>query len=378
MWACEFEPRQSTDANPGLVAVCGGTSLLLVDVQQGRYVKKYSHNEPKEEFLCVAWTLLRGPDELQDDKAPEDAHCSIVAVAGRLGSIKLINTLHNECYDFLMGHEKQVHRIQFSRERPRWLLSASDDMTIRLWDIGAPHANQAACLAQFQSPPTAGVPSCFGFSADLSLLVAGCRNGTLLQFMPTAADLKKLAPGKAMRMFRPKKRFPAGDEWHEGYVDDVYVSHTGNSVVSRATEDEEILVWRANKSTASDADVAASFEWPDSEGFSGLRFKVFESAKRRALLAGDYEGRILVYDMARTSKTLDDGSFEQFPPDQVRHRSLSPFGSRNSLANRHCSIPNPMVWYAMCAYLPMASTSFRLIRTIVSLYGKVNHKERNK
>ena len=76
LWACEFEPTT------GLVALCGANNILFLNVQLGRYVKKYTHIEPNEEFLCLAWTQLIGPKDLLDENAVEDAQCNILAAAG--------------------------------------------------------------------------------------------------------------------------------------------------------------------------------------------------------------------------------------------------------------------------------------------------------
>ena len=47
-------------------------------------------------------------------------------------------------------------------------------------------------------------------------------------------------------------------------------------IVSRGSDDFETLVWDPKKSTKTDADIAISLEWPDSENHAGLRMKVFE------------------------------------------------------------------------------------------------------
>lgn len=78
LWACEFEPEQ--DSN--VVAICGANNVLFLDAQKGSFIKKYTHPEAKEEFLCLAWTILRGPNDLLDDEAADDDTCTILAVAG--------------------------------------------------------------------------------------------------------------------------------------------------------------------------------------------------------------------------------------------------------------------------------------------------------
>ncbi|KAI8148280.1 WD40-repeat-containing domain protein [Fennellomyces sp. T-0311] len=284
LWACEFEPGKN------LVALCGSNSILFLDVQLGRYVKKYTHIEPNEEFLCLAWTTLRGPLDLLDENATDDASCNILAAAGMLGSIKLFNTLQNECYRYLFGHQKQVRKLQFSKSKPRWLFSASDDLTVRLWDIGAPNTddteNIATCLARFSLPTSE--PSALSIAPDLTAVFVGCVLGELVQYNIKPKEIRELEKKDGhTKSFKPKVVFPSGDEWHEGYVDDVYVlgqQKQENGIVqrhvldglSRGSDDYESLIWRPKTSTKNDADIAISLEWPDSKDHAGLRFKVVE------------------------------------------------------------------------------------------------------
>lgn len=46
-------------------------------------------------------------------------------------------------------------------------------------------------------------------------------------------------------------------------------------IVSRA-EDLEIVIWDLAKSTPKDIEIYKSLKWPDSDGSTGLRFKVIE------------------------------------------------------------------------------------------------------
>lgn len=86
LWACEFEPEQDSD----VVAICGANNVLFLDAQKGTFVKKYTHPEAKEEFLCLAWTKLRGPSDLMDDDAAEDDTCTILATAGEKLATKIL------------------------------------------------------------------------------------------------------------------------------------------------------------------------------------------------------------------------------------------------------------------------------------------------
>ncbi|KAI7860536.1 WD40-repeat-containing domain protein [Circinella umbellata] len=342
LWACEFEPTT------GLVALCGANNILFLNVQLGRYVKKYTHIEPKEEFLCLSWTQLIGPKDLLDENAVEDAQCNILAAAGQLGSIKLFNTLQNECFRYLFGHQKQVRKLQFSKSKPRWLFSCSEDMTVRLWDIGPPNVNDqnnsSMCLAKFSLPSQVSEPSAFCITPKLSMMMVGCMQGEMVRYDIKPSDIRKLenetnndnnnnntneTTSHSIKTFKHKLIYPSGNEWHEGYIDDMYIlgqqqerskSHTlDHFIVSRGSDDFETLVWDPKKSTQTDADIAISLEWPDSENHAGLRMKVVEQQGEKVLLAGDYKGQIRIFNIGndRKSRTLDDGTKERFPPTKV-------------------------------------------------------------
>ncbi|KAI9490785.1 WD40-repeat-containing domain protein [Zychaea mexicana] len=342
LWACEFEPNTTT----GTVALCGSNNILFLDTHLGRYTKKYTHIEPNEEFLCLAWTALVGPKDLLDEDAAEDAQCNILAAAGQLGSIKLFNTLQNECFRYLFGHTKQVRKLQFSKSKPRWLFSCSDDMTVRLWDIGPPNVkhqeNSSMCLAKFSLPTQASEPSALCIAPDLTKIMVGCVQGDLVRFEMKPTDIQKLerepSDSDQPKNFRHKALFPAGDEWHEGYIDDIFIlgqqrqSNTSVKphgldgwIVSRGSDDYETLIWNPKTSTKTDADISISLGWPDSNDHAGLRFKVVEKQGDKVLLAGDYEGQIRIFNIGdgRKSRTLEDGTKEMFKPTKVLSHAMS-------------------------------------------------------
>lgn len=125
IWCCEFEPHRPGQVQTDVVALAGSYSVLFLDVQQGRYTKKYTHSESQEIFYCMAWTTLN-IDEDSDSSSDEDEEtCNVLAVGGRLGSIKLLNPLQNECYRYLFGHKDAILKMAFSASEPRWLFSMS-------------------------------------------------------------------------------------------------------------------------------------------------------------------------------------------------------------------------------------------------------------
>ena len=91
-------------------------------------------------------------------------------------------------------------------------------------------------------------------------------------------------------------------------------------VVSRGSEDMEIILWDPSNSTKTDANILISLEWPDSQDCTGARFKLIEAQGQKVLLAGDYEGQVYIYDVGtmKKSKTLTDNSLEQMRPNRVK------------------------------------------------------------
>lgn len=134
IWCCEFEPtakdldvydRQKAGQTQN-VALCGSYTVLFADTLQGKYIKKYTHVENQEIFYCMAWTRLEGQQLLNADVFDDEddvVFCNILAVAGRLGSVKLLSPLQNECYRYLFGHKKAILAMTFAKTEPRWLFS---------------------------------------------------------------------------------------------------------------------------------------------------------------------------------------------------------------------------------------------------------------
>lgn len=352
IWCCEFEPPRQGELIHNVVAICGSYSVLLLDTQQGRYIKKFTHAEIQEIFYCMAWTTLTGPDLLNSDVS-QDKSCNILAVAGRLGSIKLLNPLQNECYRYLFGHKQAVLKLAFAKTEPRWLFSASADKTVRLWDIGSPTSKEddSVCLAKFNLPPKTNVPSALHVSHDLSMLVVGFDDGDMVSFKITPQLLEKFRTKSAslrdkesrtgdkwhdfgpIATIEPKTMYPKGEEWHAGYIDDIYIfgqdgdkSHRlYNKIMSRGADDMEFIIWDPVKSTKSDADIMVALEWPDSAGCTGARYKVIESEGQKILIAGEYDGQVYIYNVGnmKNSKTLSDGSLEQYKPTRMLSHPMS-------------------------------------------------------
>ncbi|CAO3677911.1 unnamed protein product [Rhizopus stolonifer] len=341
IWCCDFEPHRPGQVQTDVAALAGSYTVLFLDVQQGRYTKKYTHSETQEIFYSMAWTTVNTDDLLDENGSDENKSCNVLAVAGRLGSIKLLNPLQNECYRYLFGHNGPILKMVFSKCEPRWLFSASADKTVLLWDIGSPtsETDDSICLAKFALPLNVGQPSALSVSYDLSTIVVGCSDGNLVRFHLTYEQielLRSVSEGEEkerMKTVHPEIIYPNGSEWHEGYVDDVHIlgqdngpkNALSNHIVSRGSEDREIVIWNAEKSKPDDIDIYKSLNWPDACGSTGLRYKMIEQNNQKVLIAGDYDGNVHLFDVGDgvKSKTLPDNSKEILDPFKVLSHEMS-------------------------------------------------------
>ncbi|MEE9392697.1 MAG: hypothetical protein V3W41_09350 [Planctomycetota bacterium] len=71
----------------------------------------------------------------------------------------------------LAGHDDWVHALAVSDSR--WLASASQDLTARLWDLSAPDPNATARPLQGHKASVC----CVAFSAELGVVVVAARHG---------------------------------------------------------------------------------------------------------------------------------------------------------------------------------------------------------
>ncbi|KAG0211870.1 hypothetical protein BGX33_004004 [Mortierella sp. NVP41] len=210
-----------------IVATCGGNTICLIDCGLGKVMAKYSHVE-EEEFMALAWTTLDhdqeseggDADTMRGEGRPEQTN--ILAAAGRLGSIKLINPLQNTCYKYLHGHTDSITRLKFSLTNPRWLFSASTDGSVRLWDIGSltGFETEARCLAEFTRKDDASVTA---IGVSEKYLIVGTDQGVMAQYnlFELNTKLETERAGVRTRKVSPERIYPVSQEWHESSVDDI-------------------------------------------------------------------------------------------------------------------------------------------------------------
>ncbi|KAF8948946.1 hypothetical protein BGZ47_000621 [Haplosporangium gracile] len=185
------ELSQQAPQSSSIVATCGGNTVCLIDCRLGKVMAKYSHVE-EEEFMALAWTTLDHDQDTEGDNATTKEgrlkQTNILAAAGRLGSIKLINPLQNTCYKYLHGHTDSIVRLR--------------------------------CLAEFTRQGDAASVTAIGVSEKY--LIAGTDQGTMAQYNLFDLNSKlESEQGKSVRKVLPERIYPVSQEWHESSIDDI-------------------------------------------------------------------------------------------------------------------------------------------------------------
>ena len=128
-------------------ATCGGDSVCFVDCSTGRVMKKYK--QPGETFYCLAWTTVCL------DSDPNKQHkTNLIAAGGSQCTIKIIEPNQLVCFEEIEGHKGVLECLVFHPHHPSWLLSAADDNTIMIWEIGLPKG------AEYQGKSKLVIPKC--------------------------------------------------------------------------------------------------------------------------------------------------------------------------------------------------------------------------
>ena len=118
-----------------MCATCGGDSVCFVDCKTGRVMKKYK--QPGETFYCLAWTTVTM--DLGDNRKKK---ANLIAAGGCQNDIKIIEPTQLVCFEEIKGHKGVLESLMFHPHHPTWLLSAADDNTIMVWEVGLPRGTE--------------------------------------------------------------------------------------------------------------------------------------------------------------------------------------------------------------------------------------------
>lgn len=169
VWQAAFQPKgDENETSPSIVATCGGRVVNFIDCSTGTVVKRYRHANLKEEFFCLAWTLL-----------PIGGRPSaVLAVAGKACEVSLIHPGQLVCYQSFQAHSKYINCLLFCPNQPTWLLSGSIDDNIHIWNIGIPKAPEYQTKIEkllTLKPKVEVLQLCI--STKNELLLAACHGG---------------------------------------------------------------------------------------------------------------------------------------------------------------------------------------------------------
>ena len=199
-------------SSDGLFLVSGSddNTINLWDVQTGGVVKTF-HGHTNS-VLCVSIS----PD------------CTTIASGSRDNTVCLWHIQTGDCFCVIKGHNDHVNSVAFSPINPQLLMSASNDNTIRQWDI---NGHQIGPIYEGDH---------IAFSSDGTLFVSWGDKVASVQNSNSGQLITQLqAPGFNLQCccFSPDGKFVAGGAGHTICLWDIassdplvktYVGHTNN------------------------------------------------------------------------------------------------------------------------------------------------------
>lgn len=298
VWQAGFEPTHAAmGTSQSVFATCGGRIVNFIDCSTGTVVKRYRHSNPKEEFFCLAWSVL----------PIEGRPSAVLAVAGKACQVSLIHPEQLVCYHSFDAHKKHINCLTFCPQHPTWLLSGSTDDTIHLWDIGAPtvpsYSTKVEKLLTLQ-------PKCeilqLRVSSKHRLLLAACHGG-LFAWDFDEGSLVKTDRSPCVQFELPGKD---GIRVEKQPVVDGLVLTSDDVVVSKCSGSGMIGRWSLSANLKSRDRHArkvqrlrVSYEqtccWSDTQ----VDY-FYPSATTDIVACGDDAGAIWLYDLANGGDTL--------------------------------------------------------------------------
>lgn len=298
VWQAAFQPEiGKNDLSPNIVATCGGRVVNFIDCSTGTIVKRYKSANLKEEFFCLAWTVL-----------PIGGHPSaVLAVAGKANDVSLIHPEQLVCYKLFQAHTKYINCLLFCPNQPTWLLSGSIDDNIHLCDIGLPKAPgyQTKVVNLLTLKPKCEILQ-LCVSTQNEMLLAACHGG-LFGWKFDQKSLVKVDRSPNIEFCLPTKD---GASIEEEPVVDGLVLIEDDMIVSKCSNSGMIGMWKLSNHVASirkfsqklqkvKVEYRSTFLWSDT--------KVdyfYPSATADVIACGDDTGTIWLYNVGKKGATL--------------------------------------------------------------------------
>lgn len=286
VWGCEFEPDPEREGHTTTTcATCGGDSVCFVDCSTGRVMKKYK--QPGETFYCVAWTTV-----YLDYDSEKKRKGNLIAAGGLQNDIKIIEPNQLVCFEEIQGHKGVLECLVFHPHHPTWLLSAADDNTIMVWEIGLPKAAEYQGKSQLLlTLKSRSIVRLFSIPPHGKVVVGGCDDGcyvwNLFDSETDKGDKKDKTKTYFGKLdFPGKKTIPL----------DSIVCLSNNMVATKRVEEGCIHIWHSeSEMMKNDFRVAHKLPWRLTE-VPFLKFSFVPACS--VMLAGDDVGSVWLYDVA--------------------------------------------------------------------------------
>lgn len=298
VWQAAFQPKcEENDLSPNIFATCGGRIVNFIDASTGTVLKRYRSANLKEEFFCLAWTVL-----------PIGGHPSaVLAVAGKAREVSLVHPVQLVCYKSFQAHTKYINCLHFCPSQPTWLLSGGNDDNIHLWDIGVPKAPgyQTKIVNLLTLKPKCEILQ-LCVSTQNEMLLAACHGG----LFGWKFDQKSLV--KVDRSPNVEFRLPGkdGSSIEKEPVVDGLVLVDDDMIVSKCSNSGMIGMWELSTHVAPirkfsqklqkvKVEYRSTFLWSDT--------KVdyfYPSATADVMACGDDAGTVWLYSIGKKRATL--------------------------------------------------------------------------
>lgn len=302
VWGCEFEPDPERKGQTTFTcATCGGDSVCFVDCSTGRVMKKYK--QPGETFYCLAWTTV-----CLDSDRDKRHKTNLIAAGGSQCDIKIIEPNQLVCFEEIRGHKGVLECLVFHPHHPSWLLSAADDNTIMVWEIGLPkgaeYQGKSKLLLTLKSR---SIVRLFSIPPHGKVVVGGCDDGCYMWKLYDNSGDNEDKKDKT-RTYFGKLDFPG----KKTVPLDSIVCLSNNLIATKRVEEGCIHIWNsASEMQENDFQVALRLPWRLTE-VPFLKFNFAQACS--VLLAGDDTGSVWLYDVdpeLLAAKTKEKQQYKQ-------------------------------------------------------------------
>ena len=255
------------------LALCGKTYVYVFD-SNFKQVQCYCIKSISEDFLCITWGVIKGDLYL--------------AVGGYLGSIYILNLQNYRSHKVLEGHVKSVNCVKFMPTSCDLLLSASEDLSIRLW-----HVDNKIVIALFKQH-IQGVLF-IDIHQSQAVFVSGGKDSaikfwSLLPVQPSI-EFARVWTNSQFNSLEILKPSFSEHKLLQGYID--CVKFYGNLVISKS-QTGEIVVW---KTTGENHDVITVVKVLRTSCLGEINIKFALCKRKRILVIGNNIGECFFYKL---------------------------------------------------------------------------------